>query len=190
MGCACSSLYTSCARRWSVSSAACARSRVVIGRAGPWQKRRLPSRCPTSRPLVPLPTLCYLQKRRARPRRPSRRRRRPRRRGSRCLRIQRRSPTRRQLSSRRRTRTPPYGGGGTSAGGGKPATTRRPAYVEQPAFISEGQPAEVVPVAEQVNSAGCGFVIPHLIAHLTAFILIIVVPLPFCNATWSPREMR
>ena len=74
-------------------------------------------------------------------------------------------------------------------GVGKPADDAPPAYVEQPALIPEGQPAEAVPVAEQVEGGqgcgpGCGQS-PHLKSlTLTVLILFIVVPLPFCNATW------
>jgi len=74
-------------------------------------------------------------------------------------------------------------------GVGKPADDAPPAYVEQPALVPEGQPAEAVPVAEQIEAgAGCGpgcGQSPHLKSlTLTVLILIIVVPLPFCNATW------
>ena len=74
-------------------------------------------------------------------------------------------------------------------GVGKPSDDAPPAYVEQPALIPEGQPAEAVPVAEQIEAgAGCGpgcGQSPHLKSlFLTVLILIIVVPLPFCNATW------
>ena len=74
-------------------------------------------------------------------------------------------------------------------GVGKPADDAPPAYVEQPALIPEGQPAEAVPVAEQVEGGqgcgpGCGQS-PHLkCLSLSVLILFIVVPLPFCNATW------
>ena len=74
-------------------------------------------------------------------------------------------------------------------GVGKPADDAPPAYVEQPALVPEGQPAEAVPVAEQVEGgAGCGpgcGQSPHLkCLFLTVLILFIIVPLPFCNATW------
>jgi hypothetical protein len=74
-------------------------------------------------------------------------------------------------------------------GVGKPADDAPPAYVEQPALVPEGQPAQAVAVAEQVEQgAGCGpgcGQSPHLKSlTLTVLILFIVVPLPFCNATW------
>ena len=75
-------------------------------------------------------------------------------------------------------------------GVGKPADDAPPAYVEQPALIPEGQPAEAVPVAEQVEGeageeAPLDMMDPHL--KTSPFRLDdydIVVPLPFCNATW------
>ena len=74
-------------------------------------------------------------------------------------------------------------------GVGKPSDDAPPAYVEQPALVPEGQTAEAVPVAEQIEAgAGCGpgcGQSPHLkCLFLTVLILFIVVPLPFCNATW------
>ena len=60
------------------------------------------------------------------------------------------SPTRRRLSSRRQTRTRTAVEGMAvepmAVSARKPADDAPPAYVEQPALIPEGQPAEAVPV--------------------------------------------